>query len=250
MHLKANECNDLKVYSPLYANAHIICDATLNVLHGYSSKKKTPVWSVYNVAKKPYENYTVNTGSHKKTIKLKNEQQVDLNLFDVSGLDKAYLVAPYQIIKHESDVEDAFTTLNTIAVPNKLWRGPLNDLLFNTDLLERKMFNDKGEIIAIYGAVPGAVIGGVTTTKYLYRIYYQKQFDLTLAFMFPVSNDVTTNPEDYLTNVACIEEIGDVTFFSNFDPFVQKDIKNRKAISAVKWARRDGNITEKKCENY
>ena len=232
---QANICDVEITAAPKSSNVHYICDKQNNALFGYDTSIKLPVFATYNVRAHAFDGYIKNTGANSPVPGLEKSKQPAYTTDNV--VDKAYLVAPYQLITNERYVSSAFAMNNIIPIDKSVWRGKLRDVLFDIDLIERDMASKKGNVTALYGTIGGEINKGPT---HLYRVYYQHQYKLTLSFIVPISSKLEPNIESYITSIDCIEKLGKIDLFQNLPLEVQNDLENRKASSTVIWARRDG----------
>lgn len=243
----ADNCRELIPYAPEKDGVHATCDNSLNVYFGYSKTNKMPSWAVYHVAKRPFEGHVTNYGRYRPIKTLAQEEQADVASYKSEGFDKAYLVAPYQIIDHERYIDNAYSLQNIIPIKKEVWRDNLKTVLFKMDMLERSIFSQKGEVVAIYGTV-NSDSNGTKQPEYLYRVYYQSTYDLTIAYLLPVSENLNTEVASYITPIDCIEKKAGVDLLSFLSKGRQADIENRAAVSVDTWARRDGNQDEYVCD--
>lgn len=241
----AENCSDISPFAPVRGGIYAFCDSQLDAYFGYDKKNKQPSWVVYKVAKSELKTFVVNQGVYSPVKGLSEHLQVDISAFNGTDLDKAYLVAPYQLAKNERSIKNAFSMSNIIPIKSDIWRGELKQLLFKLDMLERDIFSQKGSVVAIYGAVGGSEMH---QPEYLYRIYYQELYDLTISYLIPVKSGLGTNVSDYITSIQCIEEKAGISMLDVLNEPIQSDIKNRRATSTTVWARRDGNEEKITCE--
>lgn len=231
----ATECTAAALYAPATGDTHLVCDDQLSALFGYDVSAKQPVWAVYDVSNTPFNGFIENRGVNKYIPNLAmNKQQ---NYENTKGVDKAYLVAPYLLLKNERYLENTFALNNIIPINKEMWRGDLREVLFALDRLERNMVASKGGVTAIHGAIGGR---GTAPPTHLYRVYYQHQYGLSLAFLMPIKSPMVLDVEHYITSIDCIEKTGQINLFAQLPVEVQLDLENKTATSTDVWARLDG----------
>ena len=235
---QANICDVEVAAAPKPDNTHYVCDQHNKAFFGYDTSINQPTFAIYNVRPHAFDGYIKNTGTYPPVPGLDQSKQPIYAMDNV--VDKAYLVAPYQLITNERYASSAFAMNNIIPIDKSVWRGKLRDILFDIDLLERDMKSNKGSVTALYGAIGGKVNKGPT---HLYRVYYQDKYKLTLsfsAFLVPISSELKSNIGSYITSIDCIEKLGKIDLFPSIPLKEQNDLENRKASSTVTWARLDG----------
>lgn len=233
--VQANICDVEIAAAPRSNSVHYICDKQNNALFGYDISIKQPIFATYNVRPQAFNGFIKNTGTYPQVPGLEESKQPVYTMGNT--VDKAYLVAPYQLIKDERYARSAFAMNNIIPVEKSIWRGKLRELLYDIDLLERDMVSKKGNVTALYGVIGGEIDKAPT---HLYRVYYQDQYKLTLSFMIPISSQLEPTIESYITSIDCIEKLGRIDLFPNKPLKEQGDLENGKARSTVIWARLDG----------
>lgn len=241
--MAGGHCIELEKYVTTEKRAHFSCQSETGTFFGYDIAAQRPLLAVYNVLKRPYSEYIRNQGVYSAISDLPIQQQTDPRTYLRLGLDVGYLVAPYLFLTTRNQSVKAFTVANAFPIEKHIWRGAYNAASFNVDKIERKMFDDKGDVVAMYG-----LINTNGEPSSVYRVYYQPQYQLSIAFLLPLSTDVNTTPSNLITSIDCIESLAGVEFLSFLDKKTQADIKIKKASSVDVWARKDGNGEMATCE--
>ncbi|MFT7008989.1 MAG: hypothetical protein ACJAXJ_003537 [Colwellia sp.] len=232
-------CDLLKNLEITTPNTTTICKPDIDVLFGYSTEYKSPVWGVYKMksslsAQKPV--YLRSTGMHSPIRGISIDDQTSPTQIIKSGQAKAYLVPHYNVLSHASQVSKFLTMANVFPVKKELWSSRLRGMMFELGANERTMALTKGDFDVVSGVVyDDELIDEVPSAKYLYKVYYHSKYDYTLSYLIPVKAK-TNVLSSYLTSVRCIEEVSGHTLFSGFAASMKQSIKNGVAFSSKHWA--------------
>lgn len=242
-------CEVLKNLEVTTPNTTTICKPGIDVLFGYSTQYKSPVWGVYKMksslsSKKPV--YLRNTGIIAPIKGISIDEQISPSQIISSGQAKANLVPHYNVLSHASQVTKFLTMANVIPVKKDLWSKRLRAMMFELNVNERKMALRKGDFNVISGVVyDDELINEVPTAKYLYKVYYHSKYDYTLSYLIPVKAK-TNVLSRYLSSVKCIEKVSGHALFSDFEPSIKQSIENGVAYSSKHWA--SPNHKESSCQ--
>lgn len=231
-------CDELRKFIALPGSVHFTCQKNTGVYFGYDLQNKRSQVAIYDVLSTPYSEYVINQGMYSAIDDLSIEKQADPRRYLNEDFDVGYLVAPYLFLTSSDQAVQGFTVANALPIPKKTWRGNFNKASFNIDKIEREMFSDKGHVVAVYGVISNKESGDPT---HIYRVYYQPQYQLSIAFLLPLSLDISTSPNELITSIDCIESLAGVELLPYLDKGTQSDIKNKKALNTELWARKDGN---------
>lgn len=237
--LSIANCDVIKNLEVTTPNTTTICKSDIDVLFGYSTQYKSPVWGVYKMksslsSKKPV--YLRNTGMYAPIEGVSMNEQTSPAQIINSGQAKAYLIPHYNVLSHASQVTKFLTMANVVPVKKELWSNRLRGMMFELGVNERKMALNKGDFNVISGVVYGnELIDEVPSATYLYKVYYHSQYDYTLSYLIPVKAK-TNVLSSYLSSVKCIEEVSGHTLFSGFATSMKQSIENGVAYSSKHWA--------------
>ena len=238
-------CDELSEYITTHKSVHFTCQNETGAHFGYDIREQRAMSAVYNVLKTPYSEYIRNQGVYSAIPDLAISQQTDPRTYLSRELDVGYLVAPYLLLKSKNQALSAFSLANSFPIDQAIWRGDYSNASFNLDKVEREMFSKKGDVVAMYGLI--STQGG-NSLSHVYRVYFQPQYQLSIAFLLPLSTSIQTSPYSLISSIDCIESLANVNLLSFLDEETQADIENKKAYSVDVWARKDGNREAVTCE--
>lgn len=244
-------CEDLNAFAVKSKDTRVICDEQLGVLYGYDILNKEPAWAVYFLNLGASHLFVRNRGVYGLIPGIAATYQRSSVEFSKAGLDKGLLVPPNSVVDNPGFIENAYRMSNVFPIQQSHWRGNFGTLMHKLTIREKQLPLERGNVVVVTGIVSGAPTAdsnGIPMPSFLYKIYFSRQYDLTLSYLVPISS-VITKVDQFITSIDCIESVSSHDIFHQFEGARQSDIENSTALNHKLWAVRDGDTRESSCAN-
>ena len=242
--------NHCSVQALLVDNPHAteICHVELKTAFGYDSQAKRVLWAAHDAPKDTSTTKVLNTGRYLKSRYLDDEIELSASSFS-QDYDKVPLAFPSSIISNQAYSDLAYSMINIYPLDRSVWRGQFGEMTWELASWERSLFLERGTVQVISGLIWNEKIPKSRQQEpaQLYKIYYEPNSHLTLAYLIPTKKNLNSSLDIYITSISCIESKSGNKFFSKLPDELRNRVVSAKARNKEIWARPSKEIAEAAC---